>query len=134
MANQAITLKNTGKVNAPRDFDGDAKNTNVFIRELKLYKRLKPDDFNNEKSWIFWALSYMRGSKFVEAWAAAVMDELDKATADPASDYYVADWAGFIGKLKGMFGDPDEKGTAREELKGLRQKDNKTIDQFLFRF
>ena len=76
----------------------------------------------------------MRGSKFVKAWAAAVMDELDKATPDPASDYHVADWAGFIGKLKGVFRDPDEKGTAREELKGLCQKDNKTIDQFLFRF
>ena len=76
----------------------------------------------------------MRGSKFVEAWAAAVMDELDKATPDLASDYHVADWAGFVAKVKSVFGDPDEKGTAREELKGLRQKDNETIDQFLFRF
>jgi hypothetical protein len=86
-AQPAITLKNTAKVNAPRDFNGEVANTNNFIREVKLYKKLKPDDFSDFDGWLFWALSYMRGSKFVEAWSAAVMDEMDKATPDPTSEY-----------------------------------------------
>jgi hypothetical protein len=133
-AQPTVALKNTSKVNPPRDFDGDVANTNNFIREVKLYKRLKPDDFSDDDGWLYWALSYMRGSKFVEAWAAAVMDENDKTNPDPASEYFIADWDAFIAKVKNVFGDPDEAGTAREDLKGLRQKDNETVDQFFFRF
>jgi hypothetical protein len=127
-AQPTVTLKNTAKVNPPRDLNGDVANTNNFIQEVKLYKRLKPDDFSDFDGWLYWALSYMRGSKFVEAWATAVMDEMDKTVPDPASEYYVADWDTFILKVKNVFRDPDESGTAREELKGLRQKDNKTVD------
>jgi hypothetical protein len=134
VAQPTVALKNTAKVNPPRDFNGDVTNTNNFLREVKLYKRLKPDDFSDFDGWLFWALSYMRGSKFVQAWATAVMDEMDKATPDPASEYYVADWNAFLQKVKNVFGDPDESGIAREELKGLHQKGNKTVNQFFFRF
>jgi hypothetical protein len=69
MATQpTVALKNTAKVNPPHDFNGDVANTNNFIREVKLYKRLKPDDFSDDDGWLYWALSYMRGSKFVPNW------------------------------------------------------------------
>ena len=134
MAQNAVTLKNTAKVNPPREFDGTPSKCSRFIRELRMYKRLKPSDFDEDLEWIFWALSYMRGSDFVEAWAASIMDEMEKENPDDRSEFYMGSWKEFIEDLEKTFGDPDKEGTARDEMKELKQKEGETVEQFYHRF
>lgn len=128
----SITLKNTAKVNAPRDFDGTPSKCDRFLRELKVYKRLKPNDFETEEEWIFWGLGYMRGSDFVEAWAASVIDAIDGV--HPASEFYYSTWSNFLQGVEDTFGDSGKAGTAREEMRTLKQKEGETVEQFYHRF
>ena len=67
------------------------------------------------------------------------MDELERdKTGDPRgmvpSEFAVANWAAFIAKVEAIFGDPDPSGTARKEMRELKQADKETVEQFYHRF
>jgi hypothetical protein len=100
------------KVKDPETFNGQRDLLNAFITECTLIFELQPSRFPNDRTMIGYMVALLRGTALM-----AVRPHL-VAEIRPV---FLQSYVSFIDYLKTNFGDPDEKGTARRRIKGLRQ-------------
>lgn len=99
------------KVADPEFFKGDRHKLPSFLAELQLVFTLHAARYPTDEIKVAYACSLLRDTP---------LDAVRPALAN-AEDPKMKSYSLFIKYLKENFGDPDEKGTARRELRQLRQ-------------
>jgi hypothetical protein len=112
------------KVAHPDPYDGARAKFPIFMRQLNLYFRANPVDYELDDNRITLALSYMKDGT-AGSWADNMIRE--------SEDGYAHTWKTFVQALTQQFADPDEGDTARTKLKELRQG-RSTADEYVVSF
>lgn len=98
---------------APDAFKGSPKELENFLSSCVLYMDAYPGTFKSDKSRINFIISHCRGS---------VLQSLRPLINRAEQPSMLHDYQEFLIYLRRHWGDPDEKGNAKRELRGLRQK------------
>jgi len=110
-----FSSKSEPKISQPQYFNGDRKNINEFLTQLKMVFSLQASRFPTEKSKVIYACSYLRNSAFT--WAQPMLETLNS----PMEESHLNSFQEFSEKLRSAFGDPDPIATAQRELYKLKQ-------------
>jgi Retrotransposon gag protein len=105
-----ITAMREVKIRAPSDFTRDRTKTKKFLQEIELYIRANPDTYSDDKKKCILALSFMTGGT-AAAWAQNHVDQ----------NTNLGTWVDLKAAITKAFSPIDDAGTARTELKELRQ-------------
>lgn len=100
------------KVKDPETFHGQRNFLNAFLTECDLVFELQSSRFSDDRIKISYMISFLRDTPLL-----AIRPLLSEVPRPAILDNYVA----FVNHLRTNYGDPDEKGTARRKLKGLKQ-------------
>jgi Ty3 transposon capsid-like protein len=122
--NLYTNMENTGreiKIRAPSDFTGDRTKMMKFLQEVTLFLQVNEAIYDTDKKKIIFALSFMNGG-MASAWA------LERGNREQFGT-----WQRFVTEVKEAFSPIDDAGSARTEMKTLKQGDNLEdyINQFL---
>lgn len=100
------------KVKDPETFHGNRNSLSAFITECELVFELQPSRFTDERTKASYMISLLRDTPLL------AIRPLMSAEPRPAmfNDHKL-----LVEYLRTSYGDPDEKGTARRKLKGVRQ-------------
>ena len=105
------------KVASPDFFSGSRQGLTPFLTQVKMVIGLQPSRYPTEKTKVLYVGSFLRGTALL--W---FQPYVGKTPEDPI----INDFELFCSKLKELFGDPDEEGTAERNLYSLKQKGSAT--------
>ena len=110
------------KGSAPKEFDGDRKDSDRFLEEFRVYWKINQANtaMKEPYSRVLMAISYMKGSK-VRNWTCAQVKLLDAQVDDvghsPTDEYL---WRAFKKDFKSAYTNTTEKQDMYVKLKSLR--------------
>lgn len=100
------------KVKDPETFSGLRSGLNAFVTECELVFELQPSRFPDDRTKVSYMISLLRGMPL-----AAIRPQLSMYPRPAMLDNHGL----FMAYLRTNYGDPDERGTARRNLKALVQ-------------
>lgn len=111
-ANPSPPTTREPKVKDPETFHGQRNSLNAFLTECDLVFELQPSRFRDDRIKVSYMISFLRDTPLL-----AIRPLLSEVPRPAILQSYPA----FVEHLRTNYGDPDEKGTARRKLKGLKQ-------------
>ena len=100
------------KVKDPETFHGQRNSLNAFLTECELVFEIQSSRFGHDRVKVSYMISFLRDTPLL-----AIRPLLSQVPRPAVLESYPA----FVEYLRTNYGDPDEKGTARRKLKGLKQ-------------
>jgi hypothetical protein len=114
------------RIAVPNPFSGKMEDTESFINSCRLYIETRSLEFADDRTKVFWVLSFMQEGA-VREWRDDVLQQLKDG------DEPFADIDGFWSKLEDEFGDPDKQSTKVFRLRTIQQGEN-TADEHVQSF
>jgi hypothetical protein len=114
------------RVRVPADFIGETTKTKKFIQECELYIRVNRHIYDDDEKKVVFALSFMIGGT-ATAWKEAF-------TAKAITDNDFGTWAKFKTDLTEAFSPVDDAGTARTQIKNLKQSSCDNLEDYISKF
>jgi hypothetical protein len=114
------------KVRVPTDFVGEPTKTKKFIQECELFIRVNFAIYDTEEKKVIFALSFMTGGT-ATAWKEAF-------TVKAITDNDFGTWAAFKIALTEAFSPVNNAGTARTQIKNLKQSSCDSVEDYIAKF
>jgi Retrotransposon gag protein len=114
-SNMAATNIREVKIRTPSDFLGDPEQAQKYLQDCELYLEVNDQIYDTDKKRIIFALSFLTGGP-AASWKRSFINEVCKR--NPVS---YGTWAEFSKRILETFEPIDDKGTARTQMKNLKQ-------------
>jgi hypothetical protein len=120
-------------LNKPEPFDGNRNGFKQVLQNVKVYMDVNHETYNNDLRKIAFVLSFMTTGS-VATWKAQLTEEAYARPAPANPNDRLGMYAQFRKDLMGAFSMFNSVGNALDELRSLRKKKNKSINEHIARF
>jgi Ty3 transposon capsid-like protein/Zinc knuckle len=120
-------------LNKPEPFDGNQDSFKQFLQNIEVYMDINNETYNNDLRKIAFVLSFMATGS-AATWKAQFIEEAYARPAPANPNDRLGMYAQFRKNLMEAFSMFDSVGDALDELRSLRKKKNKLIDEHIARF
>jgi hypothetical protein len=132
MAQSANRFKEPN-LNKPEAFNGIRDSFKRFLQNVEVYMDVNHETYNNDLRKIAFVLSFMATGS-AATWKTQFIEEAYARPALANPNNRLGTYAQFRKDLMGAFSMFDSVGDALDELRSLRKKKNKLIDEHIARF
>jgi hypothetical protein len=119
--------------NKPEAFNGNWDGFKKFLQNVEVYMDVNHETYNNDLRKIVFVLSFMATGS-VATWKAQFIEEAYARPTPPNPNNRLGTYTQFRKDLMEVFSMFDSVGDALDELRSLRKKKNKLIDEHIARF
>jgi Ty3 transposon capsid-like protein len=120
-------------LNKPEAFDGNRDGFKKFLQNVEVYMDVNHETYNNDLRKIAFVLSFMATGS-AATWKTQFIEEAYARPAPPNPNNRLGTYTQFRKDLMEVFSMFDSVGDALDELRSLRKKKNKSIDEHIAKF